>query len=209
MAKRKDSCYIRRCIKIYASSNNHRQAPLIAVQNENTKNNSPCYIYLQCIYSYCCEACEYDCSENISDNFKSLEPDHIVPSESLECAPEAVSKVEPESSEPYKVNHYIVPVSESCCKEKVRILCMCTHKFFELHVCPEMGKVESKDAENDYTEYNHVLRCPRISFCLACYSIAVVSSASFKVAASKYESVDDVDNETKCKNRNHYSHNRE
>ena len=102
------------------------------------------------------EAEENQSCEDVGDDFESLEPDHVVPSESLECAPEAVGEVEPDGSEPDKVQNRDPPSSEGGVKKIVRIGLLKPGEVLELHVCPEMGEVERDESEDDDSEDNHV-----------------------------------------------------
>ena len=156
--------------------------------------------------SYYGKAEEYDGCYDVGDHLEPLEPYLVVPAYCLECAPESVCKVEPESPEPDDVDDYYIPVSEGRFKEHVWIGSFSSCPFLELHVSPEMCEVECKDAEDDDTEDDHVLGCPGICPGLAGNCIAVVSSAGLQVAESKDEGIDDVDDETEGKYRHHYCH---
>lgn len=113
---------------------------------------------------YNCKAEEDDGCENVTDYIESLDPDLVAPANCLECAPETVGEVEPESSEPDDVENYNPPLTECGIEKNVRILSLSAGELSELHVSPEMSKVESKDSENDDSENEHVLGSPGLSF---------------------------------------------
>ena len=70
---------------------------------------------------YCCysEAYEDEGCKCLSDDLESLLPNLVAPSDGLECAPESVSEVEPESCEPSDVDDHHPYASECLLKEEV------------------------------------------------------------------------------------------
>lgn len=78
-----------------------------AVSNEIT--------YDSCNYkTYAEESCK-----SVAEQHKSFLPYLVAPTDCLECAPETVCKVEPESCEPYDVDEYHPDVTECELHESV------------------------------------------------------------------------------------------
>ena len=155
----------------------------------------------ECVDCSCAETENDDCNNSIADVSKSLFPDLVAETDCLECAPETVAEVKTESYEPNYVDNYHPPVLECLIEKCVRILCMMTLEFLELHVRPEVVEVDCNEAENYNAENEHVLRCP-LCLCLVCYSVTL-STASLVVSVRKDEGISDVYDEACCKYRNH------
>ena len=103
------------------------------------------------------EAENDNCYEYVTDDVKSLLPDLVAHTDSLECAPESVCEVVSECYEPYDVNEYHPPVLECLVEEEVRVSSVLAHELLELHFCPEVVEVECEESENYDTENEHVL----------------------------------------------------
>ena len=124
-----------------------------------------CSVYLSkkvvclkvCVNSYYREAENDKCYKYITDSVKSLLPNLVAQTDSLECAPETVAKVKTESYEPYDVKNYNPPVLECLVKEKVRVLSVMAHELFKLHLSPEVIEVECDKSKNYDSENEHVL----------------------------------------------------
>ena len=97
------------------------------------------------------------CYESITDEVKSLLPDLVAHTDSLECAPETVAEVKTECYEPNDVKCYNPPVLECLVKKEVRVFSMLTHEFLKLHLSPEVVEVECDEAKNNDSEKEHVL----------------------------------------------------
>ena len=111
----------------------------------------------ECVYCNSCKSEDDDSYEDVTDDVKSLLPDLVAHSDSLESAPETVCKVESEGTEPYDVDEYHPPVLECCVEQEIWIFSVCSHKLLKLHLCPEMVEVECEESENDDSENQHVL----------------------------------------------------
>ena len=155
---------------------------------------------------YNCETENDDRYKSIADISESLFPDLVAQTHCLECTPETVAEVKTESYEPYDVDNYHPPVLECLVEKEIRILSVLDHELLELHVSPEVVEVECHEAENDNTEKKHVLRSP-LCLCLVSYSITL-STACLIVSVREDEGIDDVNDETSCKNRNHDGYDR-
>ena len=142
------------------------------------------------VYCNCRESKEYDCRENVADDLESLLPKLVAPADGLECAPEAMGKMEPQGSEPDYVKHYHPPVSESGGEKEIRVGSFLSHEFLELHLVPEMGQMEGDETEHDDSEHQHVLGCPAFSPGLACLSAlcAVLGSPTLCLGPSAQRS---------------------
>ena len=111
-------------------------------------------------YSYSCETNEDDGSEYIAENFKAFDPSIIVPTDSVECTPETVGKVEPKGSEPNYIDNNYYWRFESLKKKYIRISQFFMRNALELkklHICPEVSQVETKYTKNDDTKNKHIL----------------------------------------------------
>lgn len=108
-------------------------------------------------YNYCCKGKNDETTNHAADPFPAVEPDHVVPADSLECAPETVADMHVKNNEPYKIEDRDPDVAECLLKKEVWILCLSTSELLELHVLPEMRKVKTDEAKNDEAEPNHVL----------------------------------------------------
>ena len=111
-------------------------------------------------YGYYSEQTATDGSEDVSSNFPTFDPNVVVQTEGLECAPETVSQVEPQSSKPYQVDDGYKQVSKGTVHQEVRIHLVFSLEVEELHVSPEVGQVETKNSENDDTQNEHVFGSP-------------------------------------------------
>ena len=111
----------------------------------------------ECVYCNNRESENDDSYEYLTDDGESLLPYLIAHTDCLECAPEAVSKVEAESSEPYYVDDYHPTVLECKVEKLVWVLSVVTLELLELHLCPEVVEVECYDTENYNSENEHVL----------------------------------------------------
>ena len=109
------------------------------------------------VYSCYAESENDDSYYYIADVSKSLLPDLVAETYSLECAPETVAKVKTKSYEPYDVKYNYPPVLECLVEEEVRVLSVLAHELLELHLSPEVVEVESDEAENYDSEKEHVL----------------------------------------------------
>ena len=130
-----------------------------------------------CVDCNCCEAENDDCYEYVTYPHESLLPVLVAESDALECAPETMAEVESESHEPYEVSCYPDPASECCVEENIWIFSMLAHELVKLHLSPEVVEVESKDSENNDSDYKHVLCCPRLCFCLVCHCITLCAAS--------------------------------
>lgn len=129
----------------------------------------------------------------------------------MESTPETMCKVEPYSYKPENIKKGNPPWFEGCFHQGYRadkILMSDTHEFFKLHFSPEVCKVECKESENDDTENKHIFRCPSVACTFIGYCISLIST-SLQVGVREIECIDDVDNESGSKNRNHNGHNRQ
>ncbi len=111
----------------------------------------------ECVHGNCSEYYEDKCSNDDSDNLDSVEPGLVVPTDGLEHAPETVAEVEPYCNEPDDVDQKNPYAAECLLEKHVRILSLASGEFHKLHLGPEVCKVEEDDAEDDDTEYEHVL----------------------------------------------------
>ena len=114
----------------------------------------------ECVHGNNCKHKENDCRNDNTYNLNSLEPNLVIPTYSLEHAPETVAEVEPYCYEPYDIDNEYPYASECVHEEGVRILSFASAEFEELHLSPEVGKVEEQDTENYDSEYEHVLCRP-------------------------------------------------
>ena len=118
-----------------------------------------------------------------------------------------MAQVEPHSEEPDDVDEQNPPLSEGQGKEFVRIAFLSPGKHCELHLGPEMGEMESEDAEHDDAENQHILCCPGVCCGDTLAFIAAETSACLDVEGGDVDAVGNVDNETERKDRNHHGDN--
>ena len=97
-----------------------------------------------------------------ADDLKPLEPDLVVPTNCLEHAPETMAEVQPYSGEPDQVDDEHPPFAEGRAKQGVRIVFEVSdaEHLRELHLGPEVGKMEEQQAEDHDTKDEHVLCRP-------------------------------------------------
>ena len=140
-----------------------------------------------------------------ADDLEPLEPGLSAPADGLEHAPETVHEVKPDRPEPDDVEDEDPPMSESDVQQEVGIVLIVAdaEHLGQLHLGPEMGEVEADEAENDDTEYEHILGGPGIGGCLAGHFVTLHSAAGLDVLVRKPAAVDDVDEETEGKDGNH------
>ena len=141
----------------------------------------------QVCYNSCnCKKYEEESCKCLTSAHESVLPNLVAPSDCLKSAPETVSEVEPESCEPYDVKNYHPKRLECDLKELIaffRMYVLALEPLKVLHLSPEMSKVECDDSENDDSENKHVLGCPRFSFALVSYGVAL-RTASLHVSVS-------------------------
>ena len=130
-----------------------------------------------------------------TDDLPAAVPNLSVPSESLHSAPESVCEVEPESHEPYDVEHYIHRTRECVHDVGITVGRMVSHcdacQLCEHHVVPEVEEVEQQSEDDDDTEHEHVLRCPLHALRTGSHGIALIT-AGLSVLHRKPESINDV-----------------
>ena len=95
----------------------------------------------ECVNSNNSKHKEDDSRNDNTYNLNSLEPNLVIPTYSLEHAPETVAEVEPYCYEPYEIDNEYPYVSECVHEEGVRILSFASAEFEELHLSPEVGKI--------------------------------------------------------------------
>ncbi len=140
-----------------------------------------------------------------SDDLEPLEPGLPAPADGLEHAPETVYEVEPDSGEPDEIEDKDPPLAEGCIEQQVGIVLIIAdaEHLRELHLGPEVGKVEADETEDDDTEDKHVLGGPGIGSCLAGHFVTLHSSTGLDVLVRKPASVDNMDEEAKGKDGHH------
>ena len=111
----------------------------------------------ECIYCNSCEAEADDGRNDDTDNLESLHPSTVCKTYRLEHAPETVVKMEPYCYEPYDVDDKNPYASECIYEKVVRIHGLFATELEELHLSPEMSKVEEQDTEDNDTKNKHVL----------------------------------------------------
>ena len=120
-----------------------------------------------------------DGSHDVGNHLQAADPYIVVPTESVECAPETVGQVHPQSHEPHDVQDGHPPCTECRQQQAVGIgelVVGHTLELLQLHVSPEMGQVESQNTQNDDTEHQHVLGCPVVGLALVGYCVAVIAA---------------------------------
>jgi len=99
---------------------------------------------------------------NNTNDFEALEPLLVIPTNGLEHAPETVLQVEEQGDEPYDITGQNPRIAEGGNEEIIRILCLCTHEFLQLHLGPEVGEVETEQTQDDDAQDGHVLGAPAV-----------------------------------------------
>ena len=138
-----------------------------------------------------------------ADDPQAGQPLLVVPADGLEHGPETMVQVEPDGDEPYDVQRQDPPVAEGCQKQVVRILRLAAHEFAELHLGPEMGEMESQEAQDDDSEDGHVLGGPGVVLRLGRDLVTLHAATLLDVLIAEPASVDDVDKETQGQDRDH------
>ena len=155
------------------------------------------------------ETCNDQSYNGIADSLPTAEPNLVVDTESLHCAPETVCKVEPQSSKPDNIESYIYracksfdnvtcTIGNTCHYTRFNISAHHVKNLRQLHVCPEIDKMEAKTKNYNDTEDKHVLRSPRNSLWSLGNSIALIT-ASLSVLHCENESIDEVKHYKNCK----------
>ncbi len=140
-----------------------------------------------------------------SDDLEPLEPGAAAPADGLEHAPEAMDEVEPYCAEPDDIEDEDPPSAEGDIEQQVGIVLVVAYAehLGELHLGPEVGEVEADETEDDNAEDEHVLGGPGVSCGLAGHFVTLHSSAGLDVLVRKPAAIDDVDEETECKDGHH------
>ena len=133
---------------------------------------------------------------NIADALDAGQPSFAASTEGVHCTPHAVSEVEPDGQEPYKIKHGVNRISKSVLNPVVAIsgqpfvanVC----QFHEHHLCPEVIEVKGDAEENNDTDDKHVLRSPFHLF-RTVYDCITAVTASIAVLCCQDESIDEVD----------------
>ena len=100
---------------------------------------------------YNSKAKNYDGRIDVTNHFPTFEPDLVVPSQSVQCTPESVGKVEPQSGQPYQVKDRVNRATECVLDVMNTISCInyadihtqLVKHFRQLHICPEIEQVQA------------------------------------------------------------------
>ena len=122
-----------------------------------------------------------------------------------------MSQVEPDSSQPDDVEHYINgaregqhDVSETISRIAKGISYM--EEFSEHHVVPEVEQVQQQTKTDNQSQHEHVLRCPLhlASIYRSSYIVATVATSG-TVLCSQDECIDDVNHSQGCQTKCSYN----
>ena len=142
-----------------------------------------------------------------ADDAQAGQPFLVVPTHGLEHAPEAMNQVEPQEHEPDEVQGEQPPALERREQQVVRILrfqTQCGDEFAELHLCPEVHKMEADASEDDDAEHKHVLCAPTIVLCLGGHGVTLDASPADIVLDGEPDTVNDMDSKAQGQDGNHY-----
>ena len=149
----------------------------------------------------------YQGRDHHSDNLKASKPSSAVPTDGLEHGPEAVDQVEPQDHEPCRIKDHHPPVLESGSEQQIRVFGFTAGEVLELHLSPEVGEVETEEAEDQQAEDHHILGSPGIGGGLAGYFVTLDTATGLIVPYGKIYAVTDVDYKSESKDGDHNVHN--
>ena len=157
------------------------------------------------VHCHCGEAKADQRGDDNSDDLQPLEPNLVVPADSLEHGPEPMAEMEPDGDEPYQVDKEHPPGSESDREELVGIILEVSdsEKLRHLHLCPVMAQMEEQQAEDHDSKDEHVLGRPGISGSDALRLVTLQSAACLDVLVGNDAAVNDVDQESEGKDGDH------
>ena len=139
---------------------------------------------------------------------KAHKPLLVVPADGLEHAPEAVVYVQEDCDEPYHVEGHDPPFPESGYEQEVRILRFISHELLQLHLCPEMVKMEAEEAKHYDTQDSHVLCGPGVVLRLGGDLVTLYAAALFDVLIAEPYTIYYMHEEAKCEDGNHHVYER-
>ena len=146
-----------------------------------------------------------DAGDDNADDLEPLEPGLSAPAYGLEHAPEAMDEVQADSCEPNDIEDEDPPFAECNVQQEIRIVLIVANSehLGQLHLGPEMGKMEADESEDDDTEDQHVLGGPGVGVGLAGHLIALPASTGLHVLPGQPATIDDMDEEAKGEDRDH------
>ena len=146
-----------------------------------------------------------DGGDDDADDLEALQPLLVVPADGLEHAPETVLQMQEQGDEPHDVQGYDPPFAEGGHEQGVGIVLIVAdaEHLGKLHLGPEMGEMESQQAQDQDTEDGHILGTPAVVLGLGSHLIAFDAATADVVVYREPDAIGDMDDEAQGQDGNH------